>query len=120
MSFKDILERSRLKCAEAAYDKALLASKMRRTAANAGRNSSARVLSGIKARSAARAVLLAPEKIKVRNDKSMPTVRWRGKAGMHVPNTPQNVMLATQMAGLLKQVINELDKITSNGSPEAA
>lgn len=121
MTFKDILESSRLKCAEAAYDRALTASKMRRMAASCGHGKSARALAGIKATAANRAVVLAPEKVLIGEDIGMPTVHWKGKAGMHVPNTSTDGLVQKKVGSLLLQAVEEASKPqASDRSTQAA
>ena len=91
VTFAQILERSRGESAGAAWDRATLASRLRRIAKRQRQPWAARALSKVKVRSVCRAMEILPAAIRIHIDDDyqigLLSVRWDGHGWLHLPNT---------------------------------
>jgi len=89
MTFCEIVNMERIIAAKIAWDRACLASRLRRTVTAQGRWKSARKLSALKLKDIRLAFRLAPEYLTVGIDGEcqigLPSIRWTGRGRLHLP-----------------------------------
>jgi len=89
MTFRQIVESTRMDAARAAWDRAKFASRLRHVEAVAGHRRNARRLGEWKVRAIRLAVSLAPEQIRLTIDDDyqigLLSVRWPGHGRLHLP-----------------------------------
>ncbi|HEY3324984.1 MAG TPA: hypothetical protein VGP72_31310 [Planctomycetota bacterium] len=88
-TFSSILNTTRDKCAERAWQRARLASQLRHIAADGGRSRAASMLGRIKQRAILRVIALSPVGLRVATDRhryvGLPSISWAGHGRLHLP-----------------------------------
>jgi hypothetical protein len=88
-TFREILDQSRVETAAAAWERARLASRLRRSLALLGKPRSARLLGALKACCLDRVADILPGEVRVKIDSDfqigLVSVRWPGHGRLHLP-----------------------------------
>ena len=89
LTFREMVDMERVTAAKIAWDRACVASRLRRTVVAQGRWKSARQLSALKLKDIKLAFRLAPEYLTVGIDGEyqigLPSIRWAGRERLHLP-----------------------------------
>lgn len=85
MTFKEICEKTKERCAASAWERACLASILRHVAKDEGDHAAAQRLGTIKAGAVARAREILPHAFSLHQDAGMVGVRSNGRGSLHLP-----------------------------------
>jgi hypothetical protein len=89
LTFREMIDMERIPAAKIAWDRARLASRLRRKAAIQGRWKSARRLAAVKLKAIKLAFRLAPECMTINIDGEyqigLPSISWSGRGRLHFP-----------------------------------
>lgn len=89
LTFREIVDMERVTAARIAWDRACVASHLRRAVVSQGRRKSARQLASVKLEAIKLAFRLAPECLTVGIDGEyqigLPSIRWAGRGRLHLP-----------------------------------
>ena len=89
LTFKDILNSTRVLAAQNAWSRAILASRLRHMVVATERRSSARILAAVKRRAIMCAIQIVPDMIQIAIDDDFHvgcySIRWPGRGALHLP-----------------------------------